>query len=326
MSKNKIARVSGITLATTAIAGAAAYLTTSLLMRTAMDRKEPPIMKKAGGMISGSVADEEIYRQKKDAATKLEATPMDTVSIVSHDGIELVGHWYPCDAPKRIVIAMHGWRSSWYGDFGLIADFLHENQCCVLFPEQRGQGNSGGEYMGFGVTERYDCLEWIRWITDNKSSELPIYLSGVSMGATTVLMAAGLELPSNVHGIVADCGFTSPEAIWKHITTNNLHLSYRLHRVMVESIYQRKSKDRSFENSTVDALRTATKPVLLIHGTDDHFVPVEMCYENYIACASPKRLLVVPGADHGMSYLVDKEGYETAVKSFWKEFDQSDTF
>ena len=321
MNKKGIAKASGFALAASAVAGTTAYLTTRILMRTAMDRQAPKLMQGAGGMISGSVVDEEIYRQKKDAAEKLEATPMETVSIASHDGIELVGHWYPCDAPKRIVIAMHGWRSSWCGDFGLIADFLHENQCSILFPEQRAQGNSGGEYMGFGVAERYDCLEWVRWVAENKSPELPIYLSGVSMGATTVLMTAGLELPDNVHGIVADCGFTSPEAIWKHITTNNLHLSYRLHRLMVESIYQRKSNDCSFDYSTTDALRSATAPVLLVHGTDDHFVPIEMSYENYIACASPKRLLVVPGADHGMSYLVDQDGYETAVKSFWKEFD-----
>ena len=60
---------------------------------------------------------------------------------------------------------------------------------------------------------------------------------------------------------------------------------------------------------------------MLIHGTDDHFVPLEMTYENYNACASPKKLLIVPGADHGMSYYMDKEGYETMVKDFWRQFD-----
>lgn len=321
MDKKGIIKISGFALAVSAVAGTTAYLTTKLLMRTAMDRQAPKIMRRAGGMISGSVVDEDIYRRKREAEERLKWIPMDTVSIQARDGVELVGHWYPCDAARRVVIAMHGWRSSWCGDFGLIADFLHDNNCCVLFPEQRGQGNSGGEYIGFGVTERYDCLEWVHWITETKTSELPIYLSGISMGATTVLMAAGLELPDQVHGIVADCGFTSPSAIWEHITTNNLHLSYRLHRAMVESIYQRKSQDSFFDYSTVDALRTATKPVMLIHGTDDHFVPVEMSYENYIACASVKRLLVVPGADHGMSYLVDRDGYETAIKNFWMDFD-----
>ena len=42
-----------------------------------------------------------------------------------------------------------------------------------------------------------------------------------------------------------------------------------------------------------------------------------MTYENYKACAASKQLFIVPGAEHGMSYLVDKDGYETAVKQFW---------
>ena len=63
-------------------------------------------------------------------------------------------------------------------------------------------------------------------------------------------------------------------------------------------------------------------PVLFVHGSDDHFVPVEMTYENYKACIAPKRLLIVPGAEHGMSYMVDKKSYEEAVKRFWNEFDE----
>jgi fermentation-respiration switch protein FrsA (DUF1100 family) len=38
---------------------------------------------------------------------------------------------------------------------------------------------------------------------------------------------------------------------------------------------------------------------------------------NYEACASPKALVVVPGADHGLSYLVDPQGYLQALADFW---------
>ena len=68
-------------------------------------------------------------------------------------------------------------------------------------------------------------------------------------------------------------------------------------------------------------MRECKVPVLFIHGTDDRFVPIEMTYENYKACVSPKRLLVVPGAEHAMSYLIDKESYEKTVKEFWNDFD-----
>ena len=64
-------------------------------------------------------------------------------------------------------------------------------------------------------------------------------------------------------------------------------------------------------------------PVLFVHGTDDHFVPIEMTFENYKACTAPKRLLVVPGAEHGMSYLTDQEGYEAAIRQFWEDCDRT---
>ena len=62
-------------------------------------------------------------------------------------------------------------------------------------------------------------------------------------------------------------------------------------------------------------------PILFIHGTDDKFVPVRMTYENYKACNAPKELLVVPGAEHGMSYFTDKATYEETVLKFWKDYD-----
>ena len=51
--------------------------------------------------------------------------------------------------------------------------------------------------------------------------------------------------------------------------------------------------------------------------------PVEMTYENYKACASEKYLLIVPGAEHAMSYVVDKAAYETAILAFWDRYDKS---
>lgn len=315
------AKTAGILLGGTLLAGVTSYFMTKFLVSTAMDRKGPKVLEKVGSLISGTMQSEGIIKAQKEASEKLLSTEMETVSILSHDGIDLVGHWYPCDRPERIVIAMHGWRSSWTNDFGLVADFMHDNRCGVLFVEQRGQNESGGDYIGFGITERFDCLDWIDWVINTVSDELPIYLCGVSMGATTVLMAGGLELPENVHGIIADCGFTSPDEIWRHIANDNLHISYRFRRQLLRNLFDKHNRISGFDYSTIEALRECVTPVLFIHGTDDHFVPVEMTYRNYCACAAPKRLLVVPGADHGMSYPMDTEGYQNVVRNFWKEFD-----
>lgn len=327
MDKKKLWASSGAFLSASLLMGTTAYTVTKLLAKTALDREAPKVAPAISGamgqMIAGSLVDQGVLTRQKEAAQRLRELNLETVVTRAHDGIELVGHWYPCEDPKRVVIAMHGWRSSWDMGFGLIADFLHDNRCCVLFAEQRGQNGSGGDYMGLGVTERYDCLQWIHWATNERPFDLPIYLSGVSMGAATVLMAAGLDLPKNVHGIIADCAYTSPDEVGRHIANENLHLPYRLRRKIFAGIYEQKNQVKGFDYSTIDALETNSVPVLFIHGTHDQFVPVEMTYQNYIACTAPKRLLIVPGAGHGQSYLVEQERYEKAVKDFWADFDGS---
>lgn len=302
--------------------GAASYAIGKLMMNIALDRTPPPVVENKGkDKLRGSSKLSAIEETLLDAAHKLETCENETVTITARDGIELVGHWRRAENAKRTVIAMHGWRSTWSRDFGLVADFWQENGCNVLYAEQRGQGSSGGDYMGFGLLERFDCLDWINWINDNQSNETPIYLFGLSMGAATVLMAAGADLPANVHGIIADCGFTSPHDIWQHVSEKNLHLSYSLYRSAANDICRRKLSINADDYSTIEAMKVCKVPVLFIHGTDDSFVPVEMTYENYKACAAPKYLLIVPGADHGMSYMTDRPAYEKTVLDFWKQYD-----
>ena len=302
---------------------AASYITTKLLVQTALDREMPKMMRGSNGRIAGSERSPEFVEAYKTAANYLKEQEHEHVEIVGHDGVALKGHFFPCENAKRVIIAFHGWRSSWYSDYGIISSFWHSNGCSVLYVEQRGQHESGGDYIGFGLTERYDCIEWTNWTICRCGKNLPIYLAGISMGAATVLMASDLGLPGNVHGIMADCGFTSPKAIWKHVARKNLHIPYALGSIIADDMCRKKINMGSGDYSTVDALKKTDIPVLFVHGTDDHFVPVEMTYENYEACASPKRLLIVPGADHSMSYYVNPREYERTVLNFWKDFDRA---
>lgn len=303
-----------------AAAGAAAYAVSKTLVGAAVDREAPEIVKRAQSRITGTEFDPEFLAAFSAAGEALGAKPNETVTLEAADGTRLVGHYFPQEGAKRLIVAMHGWRGSWHKDFGLISDFWFKSGCSVLFAEQRGQSASGGDYMGFGLTERYDCAAWAQWAA-NRSSLIPIYLCGLSMGATTVLMTASLELPERVHGIMADCGFTSPAEEWKHVMENNLHLPYALHSPFADAMFRARNQMRLDQYSTTDALAVTTKPVFLVHGTADQLVPVWMTYENYMACRAPKRLLIVPGADHGESYWLEREKYEAEATAFWKEFD-----
>ena len=143
------------------------------------------------------------------------------------------------------------------------------------------------------------------------------------MGAATVLMTTGAKLPPNVVGVIADCGFTSPQAIWRHVTVNNLHFPYgKGQEKLIRRLCMKRMEMDPDEYSTTAALKNCKIPVLFIHGALDRFVPLEMTYENFSACASEKRLFIVPDAQHGMSYFVDRNGYEAEVLRLWKECDR----
>ena len=313
---------SGVTAAMMVLAESMRHSTADYFVGIALNRQIPPHPLRAERRMILRCTDAEMLDRITQAGKAFAQRPHRIVEIQSHDDTHLMGHWVGVQNPKRVIIAMHGWRSVWHRDFGIIADFFKDNDCSVLYAEQRGQGGSGGEYIGFGLIERYDCLDWIQWVNKNTEKTLPIYLCGVSMGAATVLMTAGLPLPDNVHGIIADCGYTSPVDIWKHVA-KQAHISYGICGKPAGRLAKKRLQMAMDAETCPQALFRSKTPVLFVHGTDDKFVPVEMTYENYKACNAPKRLFIVPGAEHGMSYLVDPKGYEATIQRFWKEFDNN---
>lgn len=232
--------------------------------------------------------------------------PWEEAEIHAPDGIKLRGRFLPAAESKGTLLMMHGFQGSGRRDFAGISRRVHELGYNMLVPDQRAHWRSEGRYICFGVKERYDCLEWIRWLNAEIGEETDIFLQGMSMGSTTVLMTAGLELPENVRGIIADCGFTSPWEIMKYVVKTRLRLP-PFPLMWFVWLYARVFAGYSLSGySTLDAMKRCRMPVLLIHGEDDKFVPHEMSERNYAACAAEKTLIVVPGARHGLSYLVDK--------------------
>ena len=310
-----------VAMATMAGVTLGAYALSNLLLHLAVDRQMPATLEKNRKKLSGSKEKAELRLKAEQAAFRLRHSGCARVELTAWDGTRLIGHWQEHPHPQRVLVAMHGWRSAWDQDFGLIAPFLEETGCSVLYVQQRGQQESGGSHMTFGILESRDCLSWANWVCSH-TADLPIYLAGISMGASSVLMASALPLPKQVKGIIADCGYTSPHAIWQHVSEKNLHLNYALHRAWVERLCRKRLKLQASAASCPEALSRTKLPVLLIHGTADRFVPVEMTYENYRSCAGPRELLIVPGAGHCMSYPTEPKRYEQALLEFWRRWDR----
>ena len=177
-SANNLYKFGGIVAGSAAMASLSAYVTTKYLLKMALDREEPRLMKLAEKKVSGSMGNTEFARALATSGKRLAAKPNETVEIIAHDGETLVGHWIPCENPERIIIAVHGWRASWTQTFGLVSEAWEQNHCNVLYVEQRGTNNSGGDTISFGLIERFDCLDWIRWVNARFGTDLPIYLCG----------------------------------------------------------------------------------------------------------------------------------------------------
>ena len=70
------------------------------------------------------------------------------------------------------------------------------------------------------------------------------------------------------------------------------------------------------ETSPVEALKNCPVPVIFFHGEDDDFVPCEMSKENYEACTAFKVISTIPGAGHGLSYVVAPQEYLSVLADF----------
>lgn len=258
----------------------------------------------------------EEYREQMTALiAEMEAIPFESVTVTSFDGTALFGRYYHRKDGAPLHIQFHGYHGAALRDFCGGNRLVREMDHNSLVVDQRAHGKSGGSVIAFGVTERQDCLCWIRYACDRFGPRTPIFLSGVSMGAATVLMAAGLPLPENVRGILADCPYSSPEAIIKKVAREKglpPALSFPFARLGAR-LFGHFSVTSA---SAVAAVRQAKIPILLIHGEADRFVPCEMSREIAAACRSPIRLETFPGAGHGLSYMKDTARYERITREF----------
>ena len=240
---------------------------------------------------------------------RIQAEVWEKVSITARDGIHLAGRLSPGGDGAPVVLAFHGYRSNALRDANGGYWYFRERGFRVLLVDQRAHGASGGHAITFGVKERYDCLDWIGYAQRRFGPETPLLLMGVSMGAATVLMASGLNLPPAVRGVIADSSYTSPAAILRKVLEKDLHLPlYPLVRLSARIF-------GGFDPEAVCAAQGASRaqvPLLLIHGDDDHFVPCSMSREIHTA-APGSTLVVVPGADHGMSFYENNAAYTAAA-------------
>ena len=241
--------------------------------------------------------------------------PCELVSVTSHDGLTLWGRYYHVSNGAPLDIAFHGYRSAGLTDFCGGAEISRELGHNLLLVDQRAHGKSQGRTITFGIKERYDVLSWVDYAVERFGPDTNILLYGISMGASTVLMASELSLPDNVRGIVADCPYSRPTKIIR-IVARKMQIPAAIAGVFSWAGAKVYGGFDLVEADPVRAVKQAKVPILLIHGEADGFVPCDMSAEIQLANPNLVYRCTFPGADHGISFLTDPERYRQIIKEF----------
>lgn len=249
-------------------------------------------------------------------AEECQNTPHEVFHITSFDGLNLYGKYYECAPGAPIELMFHGYRGSAERDLsgGMYRCFQLGHNALIV--DQRCAGRSDGNVITFGIFEHRDCLRWVDFMVSHFGPDVKIILTGISMGASTVLIASDKSLPANVIGILADCGFHSAKEVICSVA-NSIHLPSKLIYPLIK-LSAKLFGDFDLEEFTAEeSLKNCRIPVLFFHGEDDAYVPSYMSQRNYNACSSRKKLILIPGAGHGLSFPVAPQRYLDEMADFF---------
>ena len=261
---------------------------------------------------------EEFREDMEKWARDLRAMPHEEMSITSFDGLTLRGKFYEYAPNAPIELMFHGYRGTAERDLsGGVARCFKLGRSALLV-DQRGCSDSEGNVISFGINEHRDCLAWLDFAIQRFGKDVKIILTGISMGASTVLMVSDKALPPNVLGILADCGFSSAKDIIKKVI-RQMGLPADVGYPFVKLGAKLFGHFDLEAHSAVEAVKHATVPVIFFHGDGDDYVPCAMSRINYEACTAKKKLVIIPRAGHGLSYPVAPDTYLNALREFFGE-------
>lgn len=246
---------------------------------------------------------------------KLAERECEFVSIKSRDALKLEGRYYHSSDGAPVIICCHGYRGMAVRDFCAPADTLFSMNLNVLLISQRGCMGSEGHTVTFGIKEREDLMEWVKYIRGRFGNDTPLYLMGVSMGAYTVLSVSSSLRGTNLRGIIADCPYSSSWGIINKVI-RSAHIPPVFLDWLVELTTLLWGGFRLQKRGAIEEVAKSSTPILIIHGNSDKLVPSSMSED--IRRSNPEKvtLSIYSGADHAMSAFVERERYMKEVESF----------
>ena len=262
----------------------------------------------------------EVFREDMIGWTKMiRAYPYKEYAITSHDGLTLRAKFFEHKPGAPIELMFHGYRGNAERDLNGGVERCFRVGHSALLIDHRGSGYSDGNTITFGILEKRDCLAWVDFAVREFGEDARLILTGISMGAATVMMAAGEPLPPQIRYVLADCGYTSPKEIISKVMRDMKLPPALLYPCATLGARLFGHFDLN-EDSPLEAMTRCRVPVVFAHGDADDFVPYDMSVRLCEVCTGRhKKLVTVHGAGHGLAFPVGRDEYVRELLEFKRE-------
>jgi uncharacterized protein len=232
------------------------------------------------------------------------------VEFLATDGTPLVGWWIPSpnDNATQTVLLCPGSNADKATQLSLVRQLRPDGYNVMVF-DFRAHGESGGQLDSFGDLERDDVLGAMRWLRQNHPQACQKVAGlGVSTGAAALLAAAADPSPEgqNIDAIAVYAAYDRLDNVVDSFVKQFVPspLSWFVDRLGLPFAGYQVGANLSNFSPAAQIKAIWPRPVLIIHGLDDEFIPFEEGQSLYDAALEPK-----------MNFWLTRCGHAGAIKS-----------
>jgi pimeloyl-ACP methyl ester carboxylesterase len=198
-------------------------------------------------------------------------------------------------APRGTILLVHGWRRSKPGLLRFARPLARAGYRAVLV-DLRGQGESTGDWLTYGVQESRDLSRVLDELEVRGIVSGPVGILGYSYGAAVAIQLAAAD--ERVEAVVALAPFTSLSEVASRCA--RLFLPFAS-RATIEAAISEAGRRAGFDPaaaSPLAAIGGAHARILLVHGKCDGLVPPEHSERLHAAAPSRSELYLLDGVGH----------------------------
>lgn len=230
--------------------------------------------------------------------------PQDDVALYQvevEQGISVVCRFYPASRGIATILYFHG-NGETAGDYDLISSLYTSLEINLFVADYRGYGLSSGEpTISHILKDSHLIYERLQEVLRQGGSSERIFVMGRSLGSAPAIEVA-FRSQDALRGLIVESGFSDAFRLLSYIGMSTATPTHR---------------QEGFPNGA--RMRSIHIPTLLIHGAEDHLIPLSEAEELLRLCAAEeKHLVVIPKADHNTLMMVGRDRYFQAIEGFIK--------